>query len=173
MMDMNPQSPALRIGSGSAPLVNRDAGHYAIDLKPESWRAIYDAHASFASGTTLPRRLRTRSRSGPATSATLATSRCTTSTPEPAPSRHRRLLPALLKSVLVCAAMCANSVLGSDQGGTGLDMSTTSIPCASRYDNHYPQSRGQHAMPLTTRTTTLSITVARLDSRTILAVPIA
>ena len=137
MMDMNPKNPALRIGSGSAPLVNSDAGHYAIDLRPESWRAIYDVHASFASGTTLPRRLRTRSRTGPATSATLATSRCTTSTPEPAPSKPRRLLPALLKSVLVCAAMCANSILGSDRGGTSHDMFTTSIPCASRYDNHY------------------------------------
>ena len=51
VMDMNPKSPALRIGSGSAPLVNSDAGRYAIDLKPESWRAICDAHASFASGT--------------------------------------------------------------------------------------------------------------------------
>ena len=145
MVDTNPKSPALRIGSGSAPLVNSDAGHYAIDLKPESWRAIYDAHAPFASGTTLLRRLRTRSRSGPATSATLATSRWTTSTPELAPSRSRRLLPALRKSVLVCAAMCANSILGSDRGGTSHDMFTTSIPCASRCDNYYSRSRGQSA----------------------------
>ena len=142
MMDMSPKSPALRIGSGNSPLVNSDAGHYAIDLKPESWRAIYDAHASFASGTTLLRRLRTRSRSGPATSATLATSRCTTSTPELAPSKSRRLLrllAALLKSVLVCAAMCANSILESDRGGTSHDMFTTSIPCASRCDSYYSQ----------------------------------
>ena len=67
----------------------------------------------------------------------------TTSTPEPAPSKSRRLLPALLKSVLVCAAVCANSVLGSesDRGGTSHDMFTTSIPCASRCDNYYSQSR--------------------------------
>ena len=101
MMDKSPKNPALRIGSSSAPLVNSGAGHYAIDLKPESWRAIYDAHASFAAGTTLPRRLRTRPRPGSTTSATLATSRCTTSTPELAPTTSRGLLPALLKPVLV------------------------------------------------------------------------
>ena len=106
MMDVKPKSPALRIGSGSAPLANSDAGHYAMDLKPESWRAIYDAHASFVTDTTLPRRLRTRSRTGPASSATLATSRCTTSTAELAHAATRRLLPALLKSGLVCAAVC-------------------------------------------------------------------
>ena len=144
-MDMNPKSPALRIGSGSAPLVNSDAGHYAIDLKPESWRAIYDAHASFAAGTTLPRRLRTRTRAGPASSATLTTSRCTTTTPEPARVTTRGLLPALLKSVLVCAAVCASSVLGSDRGGTSRDMYATSLPCTSRYDNYHAQSRGQSA----------------------------
>ena len=47
MMDVNPKSPALRIGSGSAPLVNSGAGHFAIDRqqRPEPWRAIYDARA--------------------------------------------------------------------------------------------------------------------------------
>ena len=149
-MDMNPKSPALRIGSGSAPLVNSDAGHYAIDLKPESRRAIYDAHASFAMGTTtLPGRLRTRSRPGPASSATLATSRCTAPTPEPAHATTRRLPPALLQSALVCAAVCASSTLGSDRGDTSHDMFTTSIPCASRYYSYYAQSRGQFAQRVT------------------------
>ena len=47
----------LRIGSGRSELLDSQAGHFAVDLRPDSWLMLKDATSVRAVETPLPRRL--------------------------------------------------------------------------------------------------------------------
>ena len=55
----------LRIGSGRSELLDSQAGHFAVDLRPDSWLMLKDATSVRAVETPLPRRLQERKRRGP------------------------------------------------------------------------------------------------------------
>ena len=55
----------LRIGSGTSRLEDSMAGHFAVNLRPESWMALQSASNYFQEDMELPRRLQDRPRDQP------------------------------------------------------------------------------------------------------------
>ncbi len=52
----------LRMGSGRSELMDSQAGHFAVDLHPESWLMLKNASLVREVEPSLPRRLQTRVR---------------------------------------------------------------------------------------------------------------
>ncbi len=95
-------------------MLDSQAGHFAVELRPDAWRMLMEAAAVRIEETTLPRRLQNRTRRGPPRPQVSLTE---AAAPAPAKGWVSRVLK-VLAPLVVCAAAAVATTDKNFSGGS-------------------------------------------------------
>ena len=99
----------LRIGSGTSQLVDSKAGHFAVELRPESWRPLAASTELFDARLDLPRRLQPSVRSRPPRTQQAEPSSRPRAVTETTRSSGRTLLQRCLACIAPALLVCSGA----------------------------------------------------------------